>query len=76
MISQIVSCAKQGADFLKFDLSTFTAVLQKSFTRFLLLPEFVEIPYTGTVVGIPLPIAKEFHSSMAVLKHHDCSYGR
>lgn len=50
-----------------FDVSTFTAVLQKSRTRFPLLPPFVEIPYIGTVVGIPLPVAKEFHSSMAVL---------
>ena len=50
-----------------FDVSTFTAVLQKSRTRFPLLPPFVEIPYVGTLVGIPLPVAKEFHSSMAVL---------
>jgi hypothetical protein len=50
-----------------FDVSTFTAVLQKSRTRFPLLPPFVEIPYIGTLVGIPLPVAKEFHSSMAVL---------
>ena len=50
-----------------FDVSTFTAVLQKSRTRFPLLPPFVEIPYIGTVIGVPLPVAKEFHSSMAVL---------
>jgi len=50
-----------------FDVSTFTAVLQKSRTRFPLLPPLVEIPYVGTLIGVPLPVAKEFHSSMAVL---------
>lgn len=50
-----------------FDVSTFTAVLQKSRTRFPLLPPLVEIPYVGTLIGIPLPVAKEFHSSTAVL---------
>lgn len=50
-----------------FDVSTFTAVLQKSRTRFPLLPPFVEIPYVGTLIGVPLPVAKEFQSSTAVL---------
>jgi hypothetical protein len=50
-----------------FDVSTLTAVLGKSRSRFPLLPPLVEIPYIGTVLGIPLPPAKEYHSSTAVL---------
>lgn len=50
-----------------FDVSTLTAQLQKSRARFPLLPPFVEIPYIGTFIGVPLPSAKEFHSSTVVL---------
>lgn len=50
-----------------FNVSTLTAELQKARTRFPLLPPFVEIPYIGTLVGIPLPPAKEFHSSSAII---------
>jgi hypothetical protein len=32
-----------------------------------LLPPFVEIPYIGTLIGIPLPAAKQYHTSTAVL---------
>ncbi|MBV8866402.1 MAG: hypothetical protein JO210_13500 [Acidobacteriaceae bacterium] len=50
-----------------FDVSAFTAVLQRSRSRFPLLPPFMEIPYVGTVVGLPLPRASEYHSSAALL---------
>ncbi|MDQ2843319.1 MAG: hypothetical protein M3Y72_20230, partial [Acidobacteriota bacterium] len=40
-----------------FDVSAFTAVLQRSHSRFPLLPPFMEIPYIGTIVGVPLPPA-------------------
>ena len=50
-----------------FDVSTFTAVLQKSRVRFPIILPFVELPYIGSIVGWPLPVAKEYHSSMAVL---------
>jgi hypothetical protein len=50
-----------------FDISSLTAVVSKGRDKFPLLPPFVEIPYIGTLAGIPLPAAREFHSSSAVL---------
>lgn len=50
-----------------FEVSSFSAVLQRSRPRFPLLPPFVELPYIGTLAGIPLPAAKEYHSSTAFL---------
>jgi hypothetical protein len=49
-------------------ISSFSATLQRSRSRFPLLPvPGFEVPYVGSVVGIPLPAAKEYHSSTAVL---------
>ena len=50
-----------------FDVSAFAAVIQRSRSRFPLVPPMVEIPYIGTALGIPLPPATEFHSSTALL---------
>ena len=50
-----------------FEVSSFTAIVERSRSRFPLLPPFVEIPYIGTFAGVPLGTAKEFHSSTAVL---------
>jgi hypothetical protein len=50
-----------------FEISSFTAVLRNARSRFPLLPPFVELPYIGTLAGIPLPSAKQYHSSTAVL---------
>jgi hypothetical protein len=50
-----------------FDISSLTAIVSKGRDKFPLLPPFVEIPYIGTLVGIPLPAAREYHSSSAVL---------
>jgi hypothetical protein len=50
-----------------FQVSSFSAVVQRARSRFPLLPPFVEIPYIGTIAGIPLPGAKEYHSSTAVI---------
>jgi hypothetical protein len=50
-----------------FQVSSFSAIVQRSRSRFPLLPPFVEIPYIGTVAGIPIPGAKEYHSSIAVM---------
>jgi len=50
-----------------FEISSFTAIVQREHSRFPLLPPFVEIPYIGTFAGIPLGAAKEFHSSTAIL---------
>jgi hypothetical protein len=64
-----------------FEVSSFTAIVERSRSRFPLLPPFVEIPYIGTLAGIPLGAAKEFHSSTAVLSAYvvptaaDIAYG-
>ena len=50
-----------------FELSSFSAIVERSRSRFPLLPPFVEIPYIGTFAGVPIGAAKEFHSSTAVL---------
>ena len=50
-----------------FEVSSFSAIIQRSRSKFPLLPPFVEIPYIGTVLGIPIPGAKEYHSSTAVM---------
>lgn len=50
-----------------FEVSSFAAMLQRSRPRFPLVPPFVELPYIGTIAGIPLPAAKEYHSSTAVM---------
>lgn len=50
-----------------FEISTLNAELEKSRSRFPLIPPFVEIPYIGTLVGVPLPVAKEYHTSTAVI---------
>jgi hypothetical protein len=64
-----------------FEISSFSAIVQRSRSRFPLLPPFVEIPYIGTFAGIPLGSAKEYHSSTAVLSAYvaptaaDIAYG-
>jgi hypothetical protein len=50
-----------------FDISSFTAILSKGRDKFPVLPPFVEIPYVGTLLGIPLQAAREFHTSNAVV---------
>jgi hypothetical protein len=50
-----------------FEISSFSAIVERSKRRFPLLPPFVEIPYIGTLIGYPLSAAKEFHSSTAIL---------
>jgi hypothetical protein len=51
-----------------FTVSSFSAELRKSRSQIPLFPlPFVEVPYIGTLAGIPLPPAKEYHTSTAVL---------
>lgn len=50
-----------------FEVSSFAAVLERSRSRIPLVPPFVEIPYIGTLAGIPVPPAKEYHQSTALL---------
>jgi hypothetical protein len=64
-----------------FEISSLTGIVERSRSRFPLVPPFVEIPYIGTFVGIPLPAAKEYHSSTAILSAYviptaaDIAYG-
>ena len=64
-----------------FQVSSFSAIVERSRSRFPLLPPFVEIPYIGTFAGIPLGPAKEFHSSSAIISAYvvptaaDIAYG-
>jgi hypothetical protein len=50
-----------------FELSSYSAVLQRARSKIPLLPPFVEIPYIGTIAGIPLAGAKEYHASTAIV---------
>src|SRR6202044_1616612 len=50
-----------------FQISSMTAILRAGRTKLPLLPPFVEIPYIGTLAGVPLPQAKSYHSSTAIL---------
>jgi hypothetical protein len=50
-----------------FQMSSFSAIVERSRSRFPLLPPFVEVPYIGTFMGIPMVGAKEYHSSVAVM---------
>jgi hypothetical protein len=64
-----------------FEVSSFTSIVERSRSRFPLLPPFVEIPYIGTFAGIPLAAAKEYHSSTAIISAYvmptaaDLAYG-
>jgi len=50
-----------------FDVSSFSALIQRPRTKFPLVPPFVEIPILGTFAGLPLPAAKEYHRSTAIV---------
>ena len=50
-----------------FEISSFTAVIQRSRHNFPLLPPFVEIPYIGSILSVPVPGAKEYHRSTAIM---------
>jgi len=64
-----------------FEVSSFSAIVESSRSRFPLLPPFVEIPYIGTFAGIPIGPAKEFHASSAIISAYvvptaaDIAYG-
>jgi len=50
-----------------FEVSSFSAVLSKGRDKFPILPPFVELPYIGTLAGIPLKPATEYHTSSAMM---------
>lgn len=50
-----------------FELSSFSALVQRPRAKFPLVPPFVELPLIGSLVSIPLPGAKEYHRSTAIV---------
>lgn len=50
-----------------FELSSFSALLQRPRAKFPLVPPFVELPLIGSVLSVPLPGAKEYHRSTAIV---------
>lgn len=64
-----------------FEVSSFSAIVERSRSRFPLRPPFVEIPYIGTFAGIPLGAAEKFHGSWVIISPYvvptaaDIAYG-
>jgi hypothetical protein len=50
-----------------FEVSSFSAILERSRSKIPLIPPFVEIPYIGAIAGLPVPGAREYHASTAIL---------
>jgi hypothetical protein len=59
---------KVRVDSLKlFEVSSFSAMLQRPKSKFPLVPPLFEVPYFGSFIGIPIPGAKEYHRSTAIV---------
>jgi hypothetical protein len=50
-----------------FDVSTFTAMVQRPRAKLPIVPPFIEIPLLGSILSVPLPAAKVYHSSSAIV---------
>lgn len=50
-----------------FDVSTFTAMVQRPRTKLPVVPPFIEIPLIGSLLSVPLPAAKVYHASSAIV---------
>jgi hypothetical protein len=50
-----------------FELSSFSALLQRPRSKFPLLPPFVQLPGIGSLASLPLPPAKQYHRSTAIV---------
>jgi len=50
-----------------FDVSSFSAMLQRPRSKFPIVPPFFEVPYFGSFIGWPLSGAKVFHRSTAIV---------
>jgi len=50
-----------------FDVSAFSATLQRPRSKFPIILPFVEVPYFGSFVGLPRNASKVFHRSTAVV---------
>ena len=50
-----------------FDVSTFTALIQRPRAKLPVVPPFIEIPLIGSLLSVPLPAAKVYHASSAIV---------
>jgi hypothetical protein len=50
-----------------FEVSAFSALLQRPRSKFPILPPLFEVPYFGSFIGWPLPGAKVYHRSTAIV---------
>jgi hypothetical protein len=50
-----------------FDVSAFSALLQRPRSKFPIVPPFFEVPYFGSFIGLPLPGARVYHRSTAIV---------
>jgi len=50
-----------------FEVSSFASQLSTPKKKFPLVPPFVELPYLGSILSLPLPPSREFHASIAVI---------
>jgi hypothetical protein len=50
-----------------FEISSMTAILRAGRSQFPLVPPAMELPYIGTLVGIPLKPAQNYQTSTAIL---------
>jgi hypothetical protein len=59
---------KVRVDSLKlFEVSAFSAMLQRPRSKFPILPPFFEVPYFGSFIAYPIPGAKVYHRSSAIV---------
>jgi len=50
-----------------FEVSAFSAMLQRPRSKFPIVPPLFEVPYFGSFIGWPLPGAKVYHRSTAIV---------
>ncbi len=50
-----------------FDVSSFTAMVQRPRSRLPIVPPLIEIPLIGNILGVPLPAAKIYYASSAIV---------
>jgi len=50
-----------------FEVSAFSAMLQRPRSKFPLLPPLFEVPYFGSFISVPIPGARVYHRSSAIV---------
>ena len=56
-----------------FEISAFSAMLQRPRSKFPVVPPFFEVPYFGSFIGWPLPGAKVYHRRYGYCQRRDCA---